>query len=177
MSKENVWIICHYAQQPPINTMLRYHNWGKELVKRDYSVTIVAASTIHNTDIDIVEKNGKNEDVCNGIRYIYVKTPKYSGNGIQRINNMISFCFGLRQFKKEKPDVIVNCEAYLFPFVKRYFKGIPVITDTVDLWPESIIEYAGYSKWNPIIRVLYHLEKDAYLKSDALIFSMEGGAD
>lgn len=177
MSKENVWIICHYAQQPPINTMLRYHNWGKELVKRDYSVTIVAASTIHNTDIDIVEKNGKNEDVCNGIRYIYVKTPKYSGNGIQRINNMISFCFGLRQFKKEKPDVIVNCEAYLFPFVKRYFKGIPVITDTVDLWPESIIEYAGYSKWNPIIRVLYHLEKNAYLKSDALIFSMEGGAD
>lgn len=177
MSKENIWIICHYAQQPPLNTMLRYHNWGKELVKRGYSVTIVAASTIHNTDIDIVEKNGKKEDTCDGVNYKYIKTPKYSGNGMQRIKNMLSFCFGLKKFKKEKPNVIVNCEAYLFPFVKHYFKGVPVVTDTVDLWPESIIEYAGYSKSNPIIRVLYRLERNAYLKSDAMIFSMEGGVD
>lgn len=177
MSKENIWIICHYAQQPPLNTMLRYHNWGKELVKRGYAVTIVAASTIHNTDIDIVEKNGKTEDICDGVHYKYIQTPKYSGNGMQRIKNMLSFCLGLKRFKKEKPDVIVNCEAYLFPFVKHYFKGVPVVTDTVDLWPESIIEYAGYSKTNPIIRVLYRLERHAYLKSDAMIFSMEGGVD
>lgn len=177
MEKENVWIICHYAQQPPLNTMLRYHNWGKELIKRGYSVTIVAASTIHNTDIDIIEKNGKTEDLCDGVHYRYIKTPRYTSNGMQRIKNMLSFCFGLNRFKKEKPDVIVNCEAYLFPFVKHYFKGIPVVTDTVDLWPESIIEYAGYSKTNPIIRVLYHLERIAYLKSNAMIFSMEGGVD
>ena len=177
MGKENVWIICHYAQQPPLNTMLRYHNWGKELVKRGYSVTIVAASTIHNTNIDIVERNGKIEDFCDGIRYKYIKTPRYSGNGMQRIKNMLSFCFGLRQFKMEKPDVIITCEAYLFPFVKHYFKNTPTITDTVDLWPESIIEYAGYSKTNPIIKELYRLERNAYLKSDAMIFSMEGGAD
>lgn len=177
MSKENIWIICHYAQQPPLNTMLRYHNWGKELVKRGYLVTIVAASTIHNTDIDIVEKNGKTDDICDGVHYKYLKTPKYSGNGMQRIKNMLSFCFGLRQFKEEKPDVVVNCEAYLFPFVKHYFKASLVITDTVDFWPESIIEYANYSKANPFIRILYRLERNAYLKSDALIFSMEGGVD
>lgn len=177
MGKENVWVICHYAQQPPLNTMLRYHNWGKELVKRGYSVTIVAASTIHNTDIDIVERNGKAEDICDGVQYKYVKTPRYSGNGMQRIKNMLSFCFGLKQFKHEKPDVLINCEAYLFPFVKHYFKNVPIITDTVDLWPESIIEYAGYSRTSPIIKVLYRLERNAYLKSDAMIFSMEGGAD
>ena len=140
-------------------------------------MTIVAASTIHNTNIDIVERNGKIEDFCDGIRYKYIKTPRYSGNGMQRIKNMLSFCFGLRQFKMEKPDVIITCEAYLFPFVKRYFKNTPTITDTVDLWPESIIEYAGYSKTNPIIKELYRLERNAYLKSDAMIFSMEGGAD
>lgn len=177
MGKENVWIICHYAQQPPLNTMLRYHNWGKELVKRGYAVTIVAASTIHNTDIDIVEKNGKLEDICDGVKYKYIKTPKYSGNGKQRIKNMLTFCFGLKQFKNEKPDVLINCEAYLFPFVRHYFKGVPVITDTVDLWPESIIEYANYSKTNPLIKVLYRLERNAYLKSDAMVFSMEGGTD
>lgn len=177
MRKINVWIICHYAQQPPLNTMLRYHNWGKELVKRGYIVTIVAASTIHNTDIDIVEKMGKSEDVCDGIYYRYIKAPQYKGNGLKRIKNMIAFCFGLKNLKDEKPDVLINCEAYLFPFVKSYFKKIPIITDTVDLWPESIIEYANYSKNNPIIKILYRLERSAYLKSNALIFSMEGGTD
>ena len=125
----------------------------------------------------IIEKNGKSDDVCDGVKYRYIKTPKYSGNGLQRIRNMLAFCFGLKRFKKEKPDVLINCEAYLFPFVKHFFKGIPIITDTVDLWPESIIEYAGYSKTNPIIRVLYRLERNAYLKSNAMIFSMEGGED
>lgn len=176
MEKENVWIICHYAQQPPLNTMLRYHNWGKELIKRGYSVTIVAASTIHNTEIDIVKRNGKTEDICDGVKYRYINTPAYKGNGIQRIKNMLAFCFGLSQFCNEKPDVLICCEAYLFPFAKHFFKGIPIITDTVDLWPESIIEYAGYSKTNPLIRVLYRLEQNAYIKSDAMIFSMEGGA-
>ncbi len=174
---ENIWIICHYAQEPPLNTMLRYHNWGKQLVKRGYKVTIIAASTIHNTDIDIVERNGAAESICDGIRYRYIKTPRYQGNGTGRIKNMLAFCFGLKQFSKEKPDVIVNCEAYLFPFVRYYFHKVPVITDTVDLWPESIIEYAGYSKTNPMIKMLYKLEKNAYLKSDALIFSMEGGPE
>ncbi|MCI9380191.1 MAG: glycosyltransferase family 4 protein [Dorea sp.] len=177
MGKENIWIICHYAQQPPLNTMLRYHNWGKELVARGYTVTIVAASTIHNTDIDIIERRGKMEDICDGVKYLYIKTPKYVGNGIQRIRNMLIFCLELKQFKKESPDVLINCEAYLFPFVKFFFKNIPVITDTVDLWPESIIEYANYSKTNPLIKILYRLERNAYLKSDALIFSMEGGID
>lgn len=177
MGIENVWIICHYAQQPPLNTMLRYHNWGKELIKRGYNVTIIAASTIHNTNIDIIEQTGKIEDLCDGVHYKYINTPQYSGNGVARIKNMLSFCFGLKQFKKDKPDVIINCEAYLFPFVKRYFKNVPIITDTVDLWPESIIEYAGYSKNNPIIETLYRLERNAYIKSDAMIFSMEGGEE
>lgn len=177
MKKKKILIICHYAQQPPLNTMLRYHNWGKALVKRGHSVIILAASTIHNTDIDIIEKTGKSKDVCDGVKYRYIKTPKYSGNGVQRIKNMLSFCVGLKKYKALKPDAIINCEAYLFPFVKHYFKGIPVITDTVDLWPESIVEYANYSKSNPIIKVLYRLERDAYLKSDAMIFSMEGGED
>ncbi|MBP5598288.1 MAG: glycosyltransferase family 4 protein [Pseudobutyrivibrio sp.] len=174
---KKILIICHYAQQPPFNTMLRYHNWGKELVKRGYEVTILAASTIHNTDIDIVDKIGKTEDTCDGISYKYINAPRYSGNGFKRIVNMLTFCFGMRRFRKLKPDLIITCEAYLFPFVKKYYKGVPIVTDTVDLWPESIIEYAGYSKSNPIIKALYLFEKNAYIKSNALIFSMEGGKD
>lgn len=46
-----------------------------------------------------------------------------------------------------------------------------------DLWPESIVEYNGMSRKNPIIQVLYQLEKWIYKKSDALIFTMAGGKE
>lgn len=172
-----ILIVCHYAQQPPYNTMLRYHNWGKQLVKRGFRVAIVAASTVHNTDIDIIDSLGSSEDICDGINYLYIKTPKYKGNGAQRIWNMISFCLGLSKKNKilPKPDVVITCEAYTYPFVKLFFHHKPIITDTVDLWPASIIEYGNYSKINPIVKILYFIERLTYLKSDALIFSMEGG--
>lgn len=172
---KKVLIICHYAQEPPYNTMLRYHYWGKELIKRGYKVVIVAASTVHNTDIDVIDEIGESKHICEGIKYRYIRTPKYTGNGVERIKNMLTFCFGIKKVHTLHPDVIITCGAYLFPFVKKNFSQTPIITDTVDLWPESIIEYAGFSKNNPMIRVLYSLEKKAYMKSTALIFSMEGG--
>lgn len=179
-NQKNLWIFCHYAQQPPYNTMLRYHNWGKYIQEKGYNVTIVAASTVHNTNIDVVEKlNGHTKDVVDGVRYLYIKAPKYSGNGIARIKNMLTYCMGLSKFKKKdnQPDYVILCEAYLYPFVHRVYKNIPIISDIVDLWPLSIVEYTTATGNNLLIRFLYWLEKYDYIKSDAIVFSMEGGKD
>lgn len=172
-----ILIIAHYGQQPPKNTMRRYHNWGKELVNRGHKVTIIAASALHNTNIDFIDELGSNHSVCDGISYFYIKTPQYTGNGLGRIKNMLLFCMGIRKYSSFNPDVILICGAYLYGFTRYIFRNVPLITDTVDLWPESIVEYANFSKVNPLIKYLYHIEKKAYLKSDALIFSMEGGVD
>lgn len=174
---KNVLIICHYAQQPPYNTMLRYHLWAKLLVKRGYRVTIFAASTVHNTNIDVIDELKAYKDNIDGVDYVYAKTPKYYGNGKARMKNMLSFCLQIKKCKNFflNPDVVIVCEAYLYIFTKRVFKNIPIIVDTVDLWPESIVEYANVSKKNPLIKLLYFLEKYAYIHSNALIFSMEGG--
>lgn len=96
------------ATTPPYNTMLRYHNWGKYIQEKGYDVTIVAASTVHNTDIDVVEKlDGKTEDVIDGIRYLYVKTPQYSGNGIARVKNMLAYCLGYPSLRKKITNQIM----------------------------------------------------------------------
>ena len=175
----NILILSHASQEPPFNTMLRFHNWGKQLVNQGHGVTIVAASTVHNTDIDVIETIGKNNSVVDGIDYLYIKTPRYQGNDIKRVKNMLAYCFGLKKVSKKTncPDVIISTGAYKYPFVKKYFKGCPIIVDTVDLWPLSIIQFANVSKYNPIIQYLYYLEKKAYIEADALIFSMEGGEE
>nr|WP_297863852.1 glycosyltransferase family 4 protein [uncultured Acetatifactor sp.] len=174
---KNILIVNHYGQQPPYNTMLRHHNWAKELVKRGYKVTVISASTIHNTKIDMIEQLGQEKTTVDGILYKYKRTPKYSGNGIKRMLNLLSFCFSIIYGKKENADIIISAGAYIYPFMRRKYKNTPIITDIADLWPQSIIEYADFSPNNPLIKYLYHLEKKAYLKSDALLFSMEGGID
>ncbi len=175
----NVLIFSHVAQEPPYNTMLRYHNWGRELVKRGYNVTIVAASTVHNTEIDIIEVLGRNTSIVDNVNYYYVKVPAYKSNGMKRVFNMLSYCIGLKDIADDikEPDVIICADAYKYPFVKKYYKGVPIILDIVDLWPTSIVQYTNISNFNPAIQFLYYLEKKAYLESDAIIFSMEGGAD
>ncbi len=113
---KNVLILSHAAQQPPYNTMLRFHNWGKELVKRGYQVVIIAASTVHNTQIDVIDEIGSNSAVVDGIHYEYIKVPKYSGNGLSRIKNMFGYCLGLGKFKNYPlvPDVIISTAAYMW---------------------------------------------------------------
>ncbi len=91
---------------------------------------------------------------------------------------MYQFCKSIKKYKKSfKPDYIIICGAYLYKYAKKTFNNIPIITDIVDLWPLSIVEYANVSKNNPLIRYLYYIEKNAYIKTNALVFSMEGGKD
>ena len=175
--RKHIVIVSHYSQQPPFNNMYRHHNWGKELVKRGYDVTIVAASTVHNTDIDVIDELGTNTSEKDGVNYYYIKCNKYEGNGVGRIRNMLSFSMGIKKAKIKKPDIVICFGAYLFPSVKSAFKGIPLIVDIADLWPLSIVEYAGINPKNPMIQTLYYLEKEAYIGSSAIIFSMEGGED
>ncbi len=178
-NKKSIYIVCLNAQQPPYNTMLRYHNWGKELIKRGYKVTIITSNWVHNTDINVIDRIHSNHAVVDGIVYQYIKTSFYNGNGVKRIFNFIEFSLKMifRRLKYDKPDYVVSTSVISFPFTKFCCFFTPIITDTVDLWPQSIIEYAGYSENHPMIKLLYWIERLAYINSNALIFSMEGGKD
>lgn len=174
----NIYMFCHYAQQPPYNTALRYHNWGKILVSRGYSVTIFCASVVHNTDIDVIDElGGMKQSSCDGVKYVYVKTSKYSGNGLGRIKNMIQYYHNIKMIAKRfpKPDLSLCCCAYLYKRAKSIWKDVPCICDIEDLWPESIVDVMNISANNPMIKYLYHVEKEAYKKCDALVFSVAGG--
>lgn len=182
--KKRVWIFNHYAAPPEHEVRVRNNMMAKYLMQNGYDVTIFAASTIHNTDINLITDGSpfiRRE--YDGLKFIHVKAPNYSGNGLSRKLNLVLFPFNLWRITRklgEKPDVIVNdldVMALDFPFMiaKRYHA--PIITEVRDLWPESII-VCGYLKRNSLLaKFLYHKEKCMYKKSDAVVFSMEGGYD
>ena len=183
----NIWIVNHYAIPPSMGGLVRHYYFSKYLQKKGHNVKIFTSSKIHNTDINMIkDKSLYKEEMEDGVEYTFVRSRDYKGNGLDRIINMIDTPFKIQKamrcfYKKEKPDVIYTSSPDLFVAFFALLFGkmhkIPVVVEIRDLWPESIVEYNGMSRKNPIIQILYQLEKWIYKKADQLIFTMEGGKE
>lgn len=183
----NIWIVNHYAIPPSMGGLVRHYYFSKYLQKKGHNVKIFTSSKIHNTDINMIQdKSLYKEQIMDGVEYTFVRSRNYRGNGLGRIINIIDTPFKIRKamkqfYKHEKPDVIYTSSPDLFVAFFALLFGhrhkIPVVVEIRDLWPESIVEYNGMSRKNPIIQILYQLEKWIYKKADQLIFTMEGGKD
>ena len=183
----NIWIVNHYAIPPSLGGLVRHYYFSKYLSRKGHQVKIFTSGRIHNTNVNMIEDDALYcEKEVDGIPYTFVKSRDYTGNGLDRIANMIAFPFAIKKcmkrfLKKERPDVIYTSSPDLFVafFAVRFAKKhrMPVVVEVRDLWPESIVEYKHISRKNPVIKVLYQLEKWIYKKADRLIFTMEGGKE
>ena len=182
MSNKTITMVNHYGAQEKYLGFSRYPNWGKFLVEQGDSVYIICDGNIHNSNICLLTDEDDYRIIKdNGINYVYIRTHRYTGNGISRVLNLVSFYFSaLRTIQKlPKADFVIaqtpNPLACLAALKYSKKLNIPCICDVVDLWPESIVVYNHMSRNNPVIAMLYKLEKWIYKKCDALIFSIPGG--
>ena len=174
----NIFLINHYAGSPEMGMEYRPYYLAKEWINLGHNVTILVANNSHirqynpefNSDID--------EQIIDGIRYIWVNTPKYDGNGIGRIKNMFAFIkktmYKASYFAKQfKPDVVIASSTYPSDnyIAKKIAKlsGAKYFYEVHDLWPLSPIELGGMSKMHPFIVTMQHGENFAYRKADAII--------
>lgn len=181
---KRVWILSHYAAGPSYGSALRDWSLARYLMKQGYEVRVFASSFVHNTDINFIE--GKKlycKKIIDGVPFVYVRTNNYIDSGRKRIQNFLEYFFNVLKASRrfQTPDIIIAAMPSPFACVaaallsKKY--KIPWIMSVVDLWPESIVTYADYSKYNPLIVGLYQLEKWLYIHADAIVFTWEGAYD
>ena len=180
----NIWLINHYAVPPSLYPLARTTYFAKHLMKAGHSVTVFAASMVHNSEINLInDKSPYHEETVEGVHYVYVRTCFYKGNGIRRIINMFQFAKRLPKVCRlfENPDAILAstatppaCMAGINLSKKYRCRGIAEVSD---LWPESFVAYGLIRKQNPLLFLMYQYEKKIYEKADAIIFTMEGGID
>lgn len=180
----NIWLINHYAVPTKHYPLARPATFAKYLMRAGHTVTIFAASSVHNSSVNLITDGQLyREDYVDGIHYVYVKDISYQGNGLKRIINMILFPLRLprvcRRF--QKPDAILAVSATPMAcmrglhLAKKYrCKGI---CEIADLWPESFIAYGLMGRYHPLLKLMYAYEKRIYIRADAIIFTMEGGKD
>lgn len=179
-----IWFINHYAVPPQYYPLARPSLFAKHLQTMGHEVTIFAASTVHNSNINLIEGSEpyKTETV-DGIPYVYINCTHYRGNGIKRVINLVEFAAKLPGIcdKFEKPDAIMatvfdplSCYQGI-KYAKKH--NIKAVAEIADLWPETMVAYGMAGPSNPIVKVLRYIEKRIYTWSDAIIFTFAGAYD
>lgn len=177
-----IWLINHYAVPPQYYPLARPSLFAKNLIAMGHDVTIIAASTVHNSNKNLIEGKEKvKKEVVDGVPYVYIKCSNYEGNGIKRVVNILEYARKLPGVCKtfEKPDAIVatsfdpiSCYQGI-KIANKY--GVTGVAEIADLWPETLVEYSGVSPKHPLVRCLRRIEKKIYLQSDSIVYTAAGG--
>lgn len=180
----DIWLINHYAVPPKYYPLARQTYFAKHLMALGHTVTIFAASTVHNSDKNLITgKERWRQETVDGVHYVYIKCLDYQGNGLRRVYNICEFAWKLPGVCKKfpRPDAIVatsmpptSCAVGIH-LARKY--GCRGIAEIADLWPESIVAYGIAGPHNPAVLALRQLEKWIYKKADAIVFTMEGAYD
>ncbi len=179
-----IWLINHYAVPPQYYPLARPSAFAKNLIKMGHDVTIIAASTVHNSEKNLIEGNERVKKITDdGVPYVLIKCTDYKGNGLKRIKNIYEFANRLPKIldTMDKPNVIMatcfdplSCYAGI-QYAKKH--KIKAVAEIADLWPETLVDYKGVSKNNPVVQYLRIIEKSIYTKADKIVFTMEGAYD
>jgi glycosyltransferase involved in cell wall biosynthesis len=175
----NILLVNHYAGSPRHGMEYRPYYLAREWVAAGHAVLIVAASRSHvRTRQPDLQGNRALEETIDGVRYRWLKTPAYSGNGIGRVANICAFLSGLwrdaaRLVGDFKPDAVIASSTYPMDiWVARRLARMArakLVYEVHDLWPASPIELGGMPRLHPFILACQKAENDAYRDADAVV--------
>jgi glycosyltransferase involved in cell wall biosynthesis len=150
---------------------------SREWIKSGHTVTIAAATQSHIRTHNPEFKEQVTEEYIDGIKYLWIRTRSYAGNGMGRVLNMLDYIKGvyaiMPRLINEHPDAVIASSTYPldnYPAYKLAKKTkARYVYEVHDLWPLSPMELGGYSKYHPFIMLMQRAENFAYKNVDKVV--------
>ncbi|PIE55728.1 MAG: glycosyltransferase WbuB [Desulfobulbus propionicus] len=180
-SHKTIWFVNYYGSTPETSIGGRHYYLARELVRLGYNVHLIAASYTHLLSKPPVVVTPIQIEKVEGINITYVKLNRYNNaHSKKRIVNEFMFSWKLtRLFRQlpEKPDVILCSSPSLISFlgveyVASKFENTSLCFEVRDIWPLTLIELGGYSRYHPFVLFLQWIERRAYKKSAQVISNL-----
>lgn len=172
----NVWYIHPYAGGPGVGRYWRPYYFSKFWNQTGHRSMVISAAYHHLLEPDEA-RHGASEK--NGVRYAYVPTLRYHGNGIGRMLSMLLFSLMLLPFclhesiRRGRPDAIIYSSPHPFGVVSAWLAArllrARFVFEVRDIWPLSLVELGGLKDSNPMVRLTGWIERFAYKRSDRVI--------
>lgn len=174
----NILLINHYAGSERMGMEFRPFYFAREWLADGHNVTLLASDFSHLRNCQPVVQSDLELTEEEGVRFRWLRTNRYTGNGAGRIINMTTFVGKLllhvdRIVCEERPDLVICSSTYpldIFPgaYIARK-AAARLVFEVHDLWPLTPILLGGYSQRHPYIRVLQAAEDWAYKTADVVV--------
>lgn len=174
----NILLINHYAGSPEMGMEFRPYYFAREWIKLGHRVDIIAADYSH-LRIKNPEVSGDFQtEKIDGIRYHWLKAGRYEGNGAARALSMFRFVGKLwlhagKIVKAYQPDVVITSSTYPLDTyagqrIARKCRA-KLIHEVHDMWPATLTELGGMSRYQPFVVLMQVAENSAYRHSDWVV--------
>lgn len=179
-----VWFVNHYALAPDQAGGTRHHTLARLMQDQEVEVTLIASSLDHASRQDTRLAAGEiiKVNMEEGVRFVWLKTPAYTGNNLGRGRNMLEFARAVLALKPShdlpRPDVVVGSSPHLFAgfaalLLARRFQ-VPFVLEIRDIWPKTLVDLGGMSERHPLVMVFGRLEKLLYRQARVVISLLPG---
>ena len=170
--------ISKYSVLPNHGANPRWFHLARHLQLFGHSIKIVTSDSNHgSSEINF-------SDVCvesvsfDGVCYSIIKTSKYKRT--QSIARVISwFDFDLKLFRfcrHMAPDVVVisslSLTSIIFGIYLKARHGSRLVFEVRDIWPLTMIEEGGFSRFHPLVLYLRFIELWGYRRADLIVGTM-----
>ena len=180
---KTVWILNHYAREPSCPGGTRHFGLARHLCRHGWHGVIIASSIGSEKEEQKLPRGvNRRLDNFDGVSFLWVRAPEYSGNGVLRLINML--VFSIRVLMPSitsdllRPDVIVGSSVHPFAAVAgailaRRFK-VPFIFEVRDLWPKTLVEFGRLSERGLLAAFLRQVESWLYRRADRILTLLPG---
>lgn len=176
----NILCISKYASPPNYSKMpARLFVLAKEFMKLGHKATLITSDSNHFAKFPPSDEI-HNFEIVENLPICWIKTKKYIKTAsIARILSWFDFerkLFKLNLKKIDKPEVIIVSSLSIFTiiygyYLKRKFNSF-LVFEIRDIWPLTMTEEGGFSKWHPLVLLIGFIEKFGYMKADLVVGTM-----
>lgn len=179
-----IWYCHHYAGSPSLGMAYRPYYLSREFQAAGNNAYIIASSFHHQQQHDQSQTESVRFTIIDDVKYIWLKTIRYSENGFKRVLNMFNYALRFWINEKQivaitgKPDVIIASSTHPlhYPVLEKIARkyDAKIIFEVRDLWPLSMLGLLKIKAWHPFILLLSYIEKRAYKNADHVVSLLDG---
>lgn len=176
----NIWLVSKYASPPKYAKVPpRLFLLGREMVKKGHKVSLITSDSNQFANIPH-SKNTYNDEIEDGVSIKWIKTKKYKKSASkERVLSWFDFeikMFRMKLKNMDKPDVVIISSLSIFSiiygyYLKKKYKSF-LVFEIRDIWPLTMTEEGGFSKWHPLVLFIGMIEKFGYRKADLIVGTM-----
>ncbi len=172
-----IWFVNQYAGSPDHGMEFRHYELGQALAARGHTVAVISGTYSHLFSRPPATHATYAFEALGQVTYCWVRVPSYGrAVSLGRVVNMLAFMARLYRLPVDRlpaPDAVIVSSPSLFPILpaerwaRRYRAGL--VFEVRDLWPLTLQELGGTSRWHPLVLLMSWFERHACRVADAVV--------